>query len=91
VTCPTIPAPPKPKQTPGKQHASKHRDGQSPFGNRDVVIGFQFPDVRGIAGNDEDKSREFAEHEAEIGEASDPGGPVVKTLENEGVGCEEEV
>jgi hypothetical protein len=89
VSC--VACPSEPEQAAGKQHAANHADGEAPFGDRDVVVGFEFADVAGIVEDDDDEGDDFAGDHAEVGEAAYASAPAVDALEDEGVGGEEEV
>jgi hypothetical protein len=86
VACPS-----EPEQTGGKQHTADHTNRQAPFGNGDVVVGFEFADVAGVVEDDDDEGDDFADDHAEVREAAYTGAPAVNALEDEGVGGEEEV
>jgi len=84
VACPA-----EPEEAAGEQDAADHADGQSPFGDGDVVVGFELRDVAWISEDDDDKGDKLAGDHSEIGEAGDAGGPAVDALEDKGVCCQD--
>jgi hypothetical protein len=81
--------PAEPEQAAGEQNAADHANGQTPFRNRNVVVGLEFLDVAWVGEDDDNECDEFASYHAEVGQAGDAGGPAVDALEDEGVCCQD--
>ena len=74
-----------------KENTADHGDRQTPFWNRNIVVGLQLPDVPWVVAHDDDESDDFTSDHTEVCEAANAAAPAIHTLEYKGVRCQKEV
>lgn len=78
--------PSEPEQSRGKGYAPGNHGGETPFGDRDVVVGSQFPVVGRLHENNGDAGHKHTQHHPEIGKPPDTEVHTVDALEDDRVG-----